>query len=111
MKTSPRYSQFAAHLLQLSQARGIGTQGELAQRLGVKQQTTSRWEAGTSRPRADEMSGIAAVTGRHEGATAGSAYWRHPRIGIFEPIEGQDEHFGLTRVMAILRVLSPPEAP
>lgn len=61
MNYSTRYRQFGEHLLQLRQARGIGTQGELAQLLGVKQQTISRWEAGTSRPRADEMSGIAAA--------------------------------------------------
>ncbi len=61
MKSSSRYRQFGEHLLQLRQVRGIGTQGELAKLLGVKQQTVSRWEAGTSRPRADEIPGIAAA--------------------------------------------------
>lgn len=61
MKTQPRYKNFGERLRQLRQARGVGTQGELAQVLGVTQQTVSRWEAGTSRPRADEVPPIAAV--------------------------------------------------
>jgi transcriptional regulator with XRE-family HTH domain len=40
---------------------GIETQGELAALLGRAQQSVSRWEAGTSRPRADEVATLAAA--------------------------------------------------
>lgn len=55
------YKQFGEHLLSLRRSRGIGTQAELAKLLGFKQQTVSRWEAGLSRPRVDEMPAIAAT--------------------------------------------------
>jgi len=42
-------------------ASGIATQGELAKLLDFTQQTVSRWEAGLSRPRADQVSLLAKV--------------------------------------------------
>lgn len=39
----------------------MAAQGDLALRLGVAQQTVSRWEAGTSRPRTDELAKIAGL--------------------------------------------------
>jgi transcriptional regulator with XRE-family HTH domain len=40
-------------------AAGIGSQAELATLLGVSQQSVSRWEAGTHRPKADQLPAIA----------------------------------------------------
>lgn len=42
-------------------ATGLATQGDLARQLDMSQQTISRWEAGTSRPRADELAKLAAA--------------------------------------------------
>lgn len=61
MKKHTRYKTFGEYLLTLRASLGLGTQAELAQMLGVKQQTVSRWEAGSSRPRADEIPKIAGV--------------------------------------------------
>lgn len=44
-------------------AAGFAKQAELAAALGVRQQTVSRWERGTSRPRADQIPEIAAMLG------------------------------------------------
>ncbi len=48
-------NDFGQRLQQLRIQAGIGTQKELAIVMGVQQQTVSRWEAGTSRPRAKDM--------------------------------------------------------
>ena len=61
MTDKPRYAAFGEKLLTLRISRGLSTQAELAQLLGVKQQTVSRWEAGSSRPRASEISKLAAL--------------------------------------------------
>ena len=60
-KKQPRYAAFGDNLLSLRFSRGLSTQDELARLLGVKQQTVSRWEAGSSRPRADEIPKLAAL--------------------------------------------------
>lgn len=57
----PRYEAFGEKLLSLRASRGLSSQDELARLLGVKQQTVSRWEAGLSRPRADEIPKLAAL--------------------------------------------------
>ncbi|WP_167313328.1 helix-turn-helix domain-containing protein [Ralstonia insidiosa] len=61
MKTSPRYAPLGEQIRALRAAAGIATQAELAHRLGASQQTVSRWEAGTSRPRANELAKLAAT--------------------------------------------------
>ncbi|MHB8894926.1 MAG: helix-turn-helix domain-containing protein [Candidatus Geothermincolia bacterium] len=61
VSVKPRYNEFGKCLFSLRQSRGIGTQAELARLLGFKQQTVSRWEEGSSRPRADEIPAIAAA--------------------------------------------------
>ena len=61
MSTQQRYQAFGEVLLSLRVKRGLSTQGELARALDVKQQTVSRWEAGSSRPRADEIPRLAAL--------------------------------------------------
>lgn len=57
MSTTPKTAanDFGQRLQQLRIQAGIGTQNELAIAMGVRQQTVSRWEAGTSRPRAKDM--------------------------------------------------------
>lgn len=58
---SSRYKTFGEKLLSLRVDCGLSTQDELARLLGFKQQTVSRWEAGSSRPRADEIPKLAAL--------------------------------------------------
>jgi transcriptional regulator with XRE-family HTH domain len=61
MVNPSQYRPLAERILSARVALGIGTQAELAHQLGTSQQTVSRWEAGTSRPRANEISKLAAV--------------------------------------------------
>lgn len=49
------YEPFARLLTSLRTRAGIGNQSELARRLGISQQTVSRWERGVSRPRDKEI--------------------------------------------------------
>jgi len=56
-----RYKNFGEYLLAKRVVRGMATQAELARQVGAAQQTVSRWEAGTSRPRPDELPKIAAA--------------------------------------------------
>ena len=55
-----KYAGLGAFMRSHRERQGIATQGDLAARIGVAQQTVSRWEAGTSRPRTDELAKIAA---------------------------------------------------
>jgi len=57
----PNYKALGEYLLSLRARRGLSTQDELARLLGLKQQTVSRWEAGSSRPRRDEIPKLAAL--------------------------------------------------
>lgn len=59
-KASP-HKNFGDRLRSLRESAGIGTQAELAQLLSVRQQTISRWEAGASRPRSDDLPKLAAA--------------------------------------------------
>jgi len=61
MRTATKYQAFGAHVIELRGRLGLATQAELAQLLGMTQQTVSRWEAGQSRPRADELPKLAGV--------------------------------------------------
>lgn len=54
-----RYSEFGKMLAQLRRDAGFAQQVDLSKRLGVAQQSVSRWENGTSRPRANEMPNLA----------------------------------------------------
>lgn len=56
-----RATDFGHRLQQYRVQAGIETQRELAIAMGVRQQTVSRWEAGTSRPRAKDMLRLAHV--------------------------------------------------
>lgn len=60
MKTA-RYWSLGALMRSHRERQGLATQGELAARLNVAQQTVSRWEAGSSRPQTDELARIAAL--------------------------------------------------
>lgn len=61
MKTDQRgkHKRFGDELKRLRQVQGISTHTELAKLLGVAQQTVTRWEAGESRPRADQVAVVA----------------------------------------------------
>jgi transcriptional regulator with XRE-family HTH domain len=54
-----KYKVFGEELRRLREAQGIATQTKLAKLFGVAQQTVTRWEAGHSRPRAEQMAVIA----------------------------------------------------
>lgn len=56
-----RATDFGHRLLQFRLNAGIKTQRELAIAMGVQQQTVSRWEAGTSRPREKDRLRLAHV--------------------------------------------------
>jgi transcriptional regulator with XRE-family HTH domain len=60
---SNSYERFGRLLFDLRVKAGIAKQSELARRLGVRQQTVSRWERGVSRPRDKELQRIAFVLG------------------------------------------------
>ncbi len=55
------YREFGALIARLRQGVGIAQQSELAALVGTTQQTISRWEAGTSRPRVKQIPRLAAV--------------------------------------------------
>lgn len=61
MAMEQKYKAFGERIRSLREAIGIAMQAELAHQLGTSQQTVSRWEAGTSRPRANELPKLAAV--------------------------------------------------
>lgn len=61
MKTSASYASFGERLVQLRTQVGISSQKEMAIAMGVQQQTISRWEKGSSRPREIELTKLAAV--------------------------------------------------
>ena len=60
-KKAARYASLGEYVRFHRERQGMATQGDLAARLGVAQQTVSRWEAGTSRPRTDELARIAGL--------------------------------------------------
>ena len=55
------YSNLGGMISKARLASGIGQQSDLATRLSVSQQTVSRWENGTSRPRASQIPDLAKV--------------------------------------------------
>jgi transcriptional regulator with XRE-family HTH domain len=61
MKRPSQNRALGERILSTRVALGIGTQAELAHQLDTSQQTVSRWEAGTSRPRPKELSKLAAI--------------------------------------------------
>lgn len=61
MASDSRANEFGTRLQQFRIKAGIETQRELAIAMRVRQQTVSRWEAGTSRPRAKDMLRLAHV--------------------------------------------------
>ena len=57
------YSGLGQRITELRTGAGIAKQSDLARLLSVKQQTVSRWEAGTSRPRLNEIDKLAQCIG------------------------------------------------
>ena len=61
MVNSSKYQALGELIRSLREACGIPTQAELATLLRTSQQTVSRWEAGISRPRSNDLSKLAAA--------------------------------------------------
>ncbi|MDO8608057.1 MAG: helix-turn-helix domain-containing protein [Phaeospirillum sp.] len=61
-RTPPPYAALAEKIVRGRAACGL-TQAELAAALGFRQQTVSRWEAGTHRPKSDELGALAKLIG------------------------------------------------
>jgi transcriptional regulator with XRE-family HTH domain len=63
MSGNPSYGAFGTRLAELRRQAGIALQADLAASTGTSQQTISRWEAGTSRPRASQIPRLARAIG------------------------------------------------
>jgi transcriptional regulator with XRE-family HTH domain len=61
-RTPAPYAALAEKIVKGRTARGLSQAG-LAAALGFRQQTVSRWEAGTHRPKSDEIGALAALIG------------------------------------------------
>lgn len=59
----PTHETFAVQIVRWRQNAGLGSQADLAVRLGTSQQTISRWEQGASRPRSGQLRALAKVLG------------------------------------------------
>ena len=57
------YAELGALISELRQTAGIAQQSQLAELIKTSQQTVSRWEAGSSRPRANQIPLLARVLG------------------------------------------------
>lgn len=102
MSAKNLYSHLGTYLAQRRFEAGIDTQGDLARRLGVTQQTVSRWEAGSSRPQVGQVEALAAAVGADEtklrqlagyaaaGVSASSS--RSPNTSVDQPfpVDGMD---------------------
>lgn len=56
---APRHSKLGIRIAQLRLMAGMATQADLARRVKTTQQSISRWEAGTSRPREAQLDDLA----------------------------------------------------
>ncbi|KRA65389.1 hypothetical protein ASD89_17635 [Caulobacter sp. Root656] len=61
MKQIPPYRELGTLIAQQRIEQKMPTQADLAGRLGIKQQSVSRWEAGTHRPGVDQLPALAKV--------------------------------------------------
>ena len=93
-------------------AAGIAQQADLAVRLGVTQQSVSRWESGTSRPRQGELAKIAAALGvglndLSDAAGYSTALAKQPSLDAPWPLQALG-HEAFERFCAdVLRLLHP----
>ena len=78
-----RYAAFATMVAALRQKAGYAQQVDLAKRLGIAQQSVSRWENGTSRPRASNMPRLANALGTDDvdGLLKAAGYMPAPADG------------------------------
>jgi transcriptional regulator with XRE-family HTH domain len=86
------YKDFGARLTSLRQEAGIALQSQLAELLDTSQQTVSRWEAGSSRPRASQIPLLARVLRtKPEGLLAAAGYAPKTTVVSFDkpfPVDG-----------------------
>ena len=92
-RSDPLYREFGALLARLRQGAGIAQQSELAALVDTTQQTISRWEAGTSRPRVKQIPRLAAVVNaKPEDLLAAAGYGAPPQAQS-SPVATFDQPF------------------
>jgi transcriptional regulator with XRE-family HTH domain len=74
------YKRFGMLLASLRTKAGIAKQSELANRLGIRQQTVSRWERGLSRPRHKEVQRLASVLNTDQETLLEAAGYAHAAV-------------------------------
>ena len=67
------YPHLAVVLVDGRRSQGIAQQADLAKLMGVSQQTVSRWEAGTSRPRLNQIEALAGILNRDAAEVSAAA--------------------------------------
>jgi transcriptional regulator with XRE-family HTH domain len=86
------YTELGALLSELRQKAGIAQQSQLAELIKTSQQTVSRWEAGSSRPRASQIPLLARVLGtKPKELLAAAGYAPKTTVASFDkpfPVDG-----------------------
>ena len=81
-----RYQQLGEAIIRARTGVGLMNQRDLAFRLSISQQTISRWEAGTHRPRLEQIADLAAALKLKTGDVSRMAgYTPVPTVGAVQP--------------------------
>jgi transcriptional regulator with XRE-family HTH domain len=105
------YADFGSLLMTLRQRAGIALQSKLAELLDTSQQTVSRWEAGSSRPRASQIPLLARVLRTTpEELLAAAGYAPKTPVVSFDrpfPVDGLDPETFERFCRSLLQYLHP----
>ncbi|HEX4196631.1 MAG TPA: helix-turn-helix domain-containing protein [Caulobacteraceae bacterium] len=81
-----RYQRLGGAIVRARMGLGLTNQRDLALRLNISQQTVSRWEAGTHRPRLEQVGDLAAALKLKTGDVSRMAgYAAVPTVGAVQP--------------------------
>jgi transcriptional regulator with XRE-family HTH domain len=81
-----RYHLLGDLIVACRKSKGIALQGQLADLVGASQQSVSRWEAGTSRPRLDQLAVLADALGLDEAVLRREAGYGAPEEALPETV-------------------------